>query len=41
MEVSAGLVAGSHNRDEIVVIPRDGEFSVSFLLDKVIFCSCC
>ncbi|PHT50755.1 putative cellulose synthase A catalytic subunit 5 [UDP-forming] [Capsicum baccatum] len=27
MEVSAGLVAGSHNRDEIVVIPRDGEFS--------------
>ena len=30
MEVSAGLVAGSHNRDEIVVIRRDGEFTVSF-----------
>ncbi|OIS96747.1 PREDICTED: probable cellulose synthase A catalytic subunit 3 [UDP-forming] isoform X1 [Nicotiana attenuata] len=27
MEVSAGLVAGSHKRNEIVVIRRDGEFS--------------
>ncbi|KAJ8541419.1 hypothetical protein K7X08_002235 [Anisodus acutangulus] len=27
MEVCAGLVTGTHNRDEIVVIPRDGEFS--------------
>lgn len=25
MEASAGLVAGSHNRNELVVIPRDGE----------------
>ncbi|CAK7340680.1 unnamed protein product [Dovyalis caffra] len=25
MEVSSGLVAGSHNRNELVVIPRDGE----------------
>lgn len=36
MEVSAGLVAGSHYRNEIVVIRRDGEFSVSCLLDQVI-----
>ncbi|KAG6773197.1 hypothetical protein POTOM_020458 [Populus tomentosa] len=27
MEVSAGLVAGSHNRNELVVIRRDGEFA--------------
>ncbi|XP_022892561.1 probable cellulose synthase A catalytic subunit 3 [UDP-forming] isoform X3 [Olea europaea var. sylvestris] len=26
MEASAGLVAGSHNRNELVVIRRDGEF---------------
>jgi hypothetical protein len=25
MEASAGLVAGSHNRNELVVIRRDGE----------------
>jgi hypothetical protein len=29
MEVSAGLVAGSHNRNELVVIRRDGESAVS------------
>ncbi|KAJ6305898.1 hypothetical protein OIU78_021265 [Salix suchowensis] len=27
MEVNAGLVAGSHNRNELVVIRRDGEFA--------------
>ncbi|XP_059279835.1 probable cellulose synthase A catalytic subunit 3 [UDP-forming] isoform X1 [Lycium ferocissimum] len=27
MEVSAGLVAGTHNKDEIVIIRRDSEFS--------------
>jgi hypothetical protein len=25
MEASAGLVAGSHNRNELVVIRRDGD----------------
>lgn len=29
MEASAGLVAGSHNRNELVVIRRDGESGVS------------
>jgi hypothetical protein len=29
MEASAGLVAGSHNRNELVVIRRDGESAVS------------
>ncbi|KAG5612569.1 hypothetical protein H5410_023850 [Solanum commersonii] len=29
MEVNAGLVAGSHNRDEIVVIRHDGEFTAN------------
>ena len=28
MEASAGLVAGSHNRNELVVIRRDGELGV-------------
>ncbi|CAM8945234.1 unnamed protein product [Rhodiola kirilowii] len=27
MEANAGLVAGSHNRNELVVIPRDGELA--------------
>jgi hypothetical protein len=32
MEASAGLVAGSHNRNELVVIRREGESGVcSFL----------
>ncbi|KAG6751592.1 hypothetical protein POTOM_043789 [Populus tomentosa] len=30
MEVSAGLVAGSHNRNELVVIRRDGESAFNF-----------
>lgn len=29
MEAGAGLVAGSHNRNELVVIRRDGESAVS------------
>lgn len=29
MEASAGLVAGSHNRNELVVIRREGESGVS------------
>lgn len=29
MEASAGLVAGSHNRNELVVIRRDGDPAVS------------
>lgn len=28
MEASAGLVAGSHNRNELVVIRREGESAV-------------
>lgn len=28
MEASAGLVAGSHNRNELVVIRREGESGV-------------
>lgn len=31
MEASAGLVAGSHNRNELVVIRRDGEPGVSLI----------
>ncbi|RWV99494.1 hypothetical protein BHE74_00026726 [Ensete ventricosum] len=31
MEASAGLVAGSHNRNELVVIRRDGESAVLLL----------
>ena len=32
MEVSAGLVAGSHNRNELVVIRRENELVVSLML---------
>lgn len=31
MGVNAGLVAGSHNRNELIVICRDGESAVSLL----------
>jgi hypothetical protein len=39
MEASAGLVAGSHNRNELVVIRRDGESAVSpsFFLSFFLF----
>lgn len=32
MEAGAGLVAGSHNRNELVVIRRDGESAVNLLI---------
>lgn len=35
MEAGAGLVAGSHNRNELVVIRRDGESGVCSFLSLI------
>ncbi|RRT74289.1 hypothetical protein B296_00032493 [Ensete ventricosum] len=45
MEASAGLVAGSHNRNELVVIRRDGESAicgddVGLTVDGDLFVAC-
>lgn len=37
MEACAGLVAGSHNRNELVVIRRDGESGVCFNFSSYFF----
>jgi cellulose synthase A len=38
MEASAGLVAGSHNRNELVVIRRDGDPGVRARFDSRLAC---
>lgn len=37
MEASAGLVAGSHNRNELVVIRREGESGVRVVVVDFFF----
>jgi hypothetical protein len=37
MEASAGLVAGSHNRNELIIIPHDGEPGVHGLSVTLLF----
>lgn len=39
METNLGLVAGSHNNNEFIIIRQDGDFAVSYNKSLIIYIS--